>query len=97
MGGMVSWFALWQLAEPMADLSTKLGLSNFSPWLSSPWPCLQESEIPPCRGLLAGSREYRSHARHAPGIRRVTLDFRADIYERGLSINPCAYRYVCHR
>ena len=25
VGGLVSWFALWQLSEPMADLSTKLG------------------------------------------------------------------------
>ena len=25
VGGIISWFALWQLSEPMADWSTKLG------------------------------------------------------------------------
>jgi putative tricarboxylic transport membrane protein len=56
VGGLVSWFALWQLAEPMADLSTKLGpFELFSMVILALAMLAGIGDSTRARGLLAGS------------------------------------------
>ncbi|SVB64338.1 uncharacterized protein METZ01_LOCUS217192, partial [marine metagenome] len=55
-GGVISWFALWQLAEPMADWSTKLGpFDIFSLVVLALALLAGVGESTRSRGLLAGS------------------------------------------
>ena len=54
-GGVISWFALWQLAEPMADWSTKLGpFDIFSLVVLALALLAGVGESTRARGLLAG-------------------------------------------
>ena len=54
-GGLISWLALWQLSEPMADLSTKLGpFELFSLVILALAMLAGIGDSTPARGLLAG-------------------------------------------
>ena len=56
VGGVISWFALWQLSEPMADWSTKLGpFELFSLVILALALLAGVGESTRARGLLAGS------------------------------------------
>ena len=69
-GGLISWLALWQLSEPMADLSTKLGpFELFSLVILALAMLAGIGDSTPARGLLAGSLGVLVAAGHASGIR----------------------------
>lgn len=73
-GGIISWLALWQLSEPMAEWSTKLGpFEIFSLVVLALALLAGVSESTRARGLLAGSLGVLSAM---PGIHPATGELR---------------------
>lgn len=73
-GGIISWIALWQLSEPMAEWSTKLGpFEIFSLVVLALALLAGVSESTRARGLLAGSLGVLTAM---PGIHPATGELR---------------------